>query len=611
MSGDYQELTTDLWKQLHTTRDDAQFIEVWMHLLARQAGQVSEAVLVMGEANTGPFQPVAFWPPQKNCGAPLANACEQALEMRLPVTRQGTSGGVLAVPIIQDMDLLGVVGLGFKQPNVPAQAKTWIQWGLGWLWNRDAEPAEEGSINSALNERLMRALNLMMSALEAEKAQDAYQITLTEAAVELGCDRVSLGFGDRGMVKFSALSHSADFSKKIDLVQDLEAAMNEAADQGLPVYYNKLKPSITEQEGTPMVVREHLALTQQHGNGVVLSVPFFVSESQYGVFLYEWSEQEIDATQHQLAMGLPPILGRVLLEKRESQRSIPRRLLKGLGRFFERLLGAGHVGMKLTFITMVALGMFFTLTTGMFRVAADAKLEGGTQRVVAAPFDGFVASAPARAGQYVKVDEVLATMDDREVRLEASRWASQQVQFMKQAQDAEAQHNSAQVRIALAQARQASAQRALAQEKLRRAQLTAPFAGLVVSGDLTQRLGSAVQKGETLFELAPLNSYRVVLQVEESDIAHVISGQIGQLILTALPNERFPIKIGLITPVAMAEEGTNRFRVEAELLDGVALVRPGMEGVGKIEVEERLLLWIWTRRFSDWLRLKAWTLLGI
>jgi hypothetical protein len=31
-----------------------------------------------------------------------------------------------------------------------------------------------------------------------------------------------------------------------------------------------------------------------------------------------------------------------------------------------------------------------------------------------------------------------------------------------------------------------------------------------------------------------------------------------------------------------------------------------MEGVAKIEVGERKLLWIWTRGLSDWIRLAIW-----
>ena len=55
------------------------------------------------------------------------------------------------------------------------------------------------------------------------------------------------------------------------------------------------------------------------------------------------------------------------------------------------------------------------------------------------------------------------------------------------------------------------------------------------------------------------------------------------------------------------EEGRNFFRVEAQM-DGVTeRLRPGMEGVGKVAVGERRLIWIWTHGLVDWLRLAFWT----
>ena len=45
------------------------------------------------------------------------------------------------------------------------------------------------------------------------------------------------------------------------------------------------------------------------------------------------------------------------------------------------------------------------------------------------------------------------------------------------------------------------------------------------------------------------------------------------------------------------------FRVEAEISAATGRLRPGMEGVGKVEVGDRRLIWIWTHRFVDWLRL--------
>jgi hypothetical protein len=72
----------------------------------------------------------------------------------------------------------------------------------------------------------------------------------------------------------------------------------------------------------------------------------------------------------------------------------------------------------------------------------------------------------------------------------------------------------------------------------------------------------------------------------------------------------FALKVRRITPVSVAEEGRNYFRVEAELQTDAGKapppMRPGMEGVGKVDAGERSLLWIWTHRFTDWLRLKSW-----
>jgi multidrug efflux pump subunit AcrA (membrane-fusion protein) len=138
--------------------------------------------------------------------------------------------------------------------------------------------------------------------------------------------------------------------------------------------------------------------------------------------------------------------------------------------------------------------------------------------------------------------------------------------------------------------------------------MVAPFDGLIVSGDLSQSLGSPVERGQVLFEVAPLEDYRVALQVDERDISHVVVGQRGELTVSSMPGERYGFTVTRITPVNSAKEGRNFFRVEAtlETKPGPRL-RPGMEGVGKIYVEERKLVWIWTHAFTDWVRLWIWS----
>jgi multidrug resistance efflux pump len=158
-----------------------------------------------------------------------------------------------------------------------------------------------------------------------------------------------------------------------------------------------------------------------------------------------------------------------------------------------------------------------------------------------------------------------------------------------------------------AQVNQAEAQLQLINEKLARSRISAPFDGIVVSGDLSQLLGTPVEQGKVLFEIAPLDAYRVILKVDERDITYLAVGQEGELVLSGIPGARQPFTVARITPVSTADEGRNYFRVEAKMAVVSERLRPGMEGVGKVAIGERRLIWIWTHKLIDWVRLAFWS----
>jgi hypothetical protein len=129
---------------------------------------------------------------------------------------------------------------------------------------------------------------------------------------------------------------------------------------------------------------------------------------------------------------------------------------------------------------------------------------------------------------------------------------------------------------------------------------------LVVSGDLTKSIGAAVRRGDVLFEVAPLSNYLVELHINESQIADVAIGQHGDLVVSALPDQAFPFVVDRITPVATAKEGSTFFTVEGRITAASERLRPGMEGIGKIDVDDRRLIWIWSRSILHWLQISAW-----
>ena len=117
-----------------------------------------------------------------------------------------------------------------------------------------------------------------------------------------------------------------------------------------------------------------------------------------------------------------------------------------------------------------------------------------------------------------------------------------------------------------------------------------------------------MERGQTLFEVAPLQGYRVIVEVDEKDIGWVAVNQRGELALPSVPGKLFPLTVTRTTPIATAKEGRNYFRVEAELEKTSERLRPGMEGVGKISCGRYRLIWIWTHDVIDWISLKIWSL---
>jgi multidrug resistance efflux pump len=308
----------------------------------------------------------------------------------------------------------------------------------------------------------------------------------------------------------------------------------------------------------------------------------------------------------ELCKTLGGLLGPILDLKRENERGLIRHAIGELHSGVQALFGPRHPGVKLIALVLAVIVGFFCVATGTFRVAAKTVVEGAVQRVAAAPFEGYILQSFVRAGDIVRAGQVLCRLDDRDLKLEQTRLLSEREQLVRKQRQALAAAERSNMTIIAAQIDQVDAMLTLVGDKLARATLVAPFDGVVVSGDLHDLLGTPVELGKVLFQIAPLDAYRVILQVEERDIAYVQVGQPGVLTLSGAPNQYMDFSVQQITPVSTAQEGRNYFRVEARLPDASEGVRPGMEGVGKIDAGERTLIWIWTHNLVNWVRLTIW-----
>jgi multidrug resistance efflux pump len=428
---------------------------------------------------------------------------------------------------------------------------------------------------------------------------------VNELARQLNCERVTIGFRDGQEMQVTAMSNTASLEERANLVRAVAAAMNEAFDQDKLV----VLPATDNDQG--VLIRAHEQLRAQFGADAICTMPFSHNGEVLGALTFERSRKRpFDTQTLTLAETVAAVVGPILQIKRDAHLPGHVRLRNAWRRQLAKLTGRGHLSLKTGVVAVAGLLLLLFFARGDFRIDAEAKLEGTVQRVVVAPFDGYISEAPARAGDIVERDQLLARLEDRDLKLEHAKWSGERAQLLKSQREALAKHERAEISILHARREQAEAELALAEEKLARTQLKAPLAGIVVSGDLSQSLGAPIERGEVLFEVAPLDAYRIMLEIDERDIAHVQPGQRGELALSGLPHQRHAFSVERILPVSTARDGGNYFRVEARLADPADSLRPGMAGVGKIDAGERRLIWIWTHGLTDWLRLAFWKWLG-
>jgi RND family efflux transporter MFP subunit len=600
------------WRQFAQHQSAEEFCSSWLLIQCHHIGGVSDGVVVLMKPGTSAFAPVAYYPESPKDRAHLAKVSERALQDGRGVVEpleqppEGGAGGPryqLAYPVRLDGVVRGVVGLDIAwRPDAQLHAAMRdLQWGSGWievLLRRHADPAEAERL------RLKLALDLVATLLEQSTVKESANAFATELAARLGCDRVTLGLLKGERVKLAAVSHSPQFEQRANLMRAVERAMEEAVDQGEAVVFPP------ELETRAVVARAHEALLQESGAGSAATFPLLHGERVVGALTLERpAGSRFDVPTLEICAAVASAAGPIIELKQQGETSLPGHAGRSAKDLWDKLFGPGHPGWKLTAVGVLALAAFLSFATGDFRVSANSTVEGVVQRAVTAPVNGFVKDAPLRAGDTVKQGQALGQLDDRDLRLERAKLLSQREQYITQYREAMGKRERAQAQIVSAQIAQSEAQLSLVEEQLARTSLVAPFDGIIVSGDLSQSLGSPVERGQVLFEVAPLDDFRVVLQVDERDIAYIVEGQRGELTVSSMPGQRVPFTVSRITPVNTAKEGRNFFRAEAavEPAAGTPRLRPGMEGVGKIDIEERKLVWIWTRSFIDWVRLWIWS----
>jgi multidrug resistance efflux pump len=442
----------------------------------------------------------------------------------------------------------------------------------------------------------------LMSAVNAETRFLASALALSNGiATRLTCDRVTLGWFQGGYVRLKAVSRTEKFNRQMVAAQLLEAAMDECLDQDEEIVWP------THAEGANVVMRDHEKFSRDQQVPHLCSVPLRVDGKAVAVLTCERAATPFTPHEVQQLRLFCDQAARRLADLHRRDRWFGARWAAWWKDFFAVIVGPKHTWAKIIslFVTVLLAVLFFVRVP--YRVEGNFVLKSDEAQVRTAPFDGYIEQALVRPGDAVKAGQNLIKLTTKELELEEAAAQAELGRFYREAEKARATNALAEMRVALALADQAKARLDLVRHRLNEASIKAPFDGVVVEGDLRERLGAPVKQGDALIKLARIDNLYVEAEVSESDVHDVLGKQRGEIAFLSQPKLTFPVRIAKVEPAAFPRNEGNVFLVRCEFENGVETWwRPGMSGLGKIDVEKRTLWWILTHRTVDFLRMKLW-----
>jgi hypothetical protein len=449
-------------------------------------------------------------------------------------------------------------------------------------------------------EKFATVLDLMVP-INAEKHFLAAGMALCNGlASSLKSDRVSLGWLVGGYVKLKAISRTESFDARMAAAQSLEAAMEECLDQDEEILW-------PAPEGSAIVTRDHEKFAKEQGTALVLSLPLRVDDKPVAVVLCERAAGAFTTTEIQQTRLLCDQAVRRLDDLRETDRWFGARWKSRLRKGLEKFLTPEHTFAKAIgiLVTLCLIALFVIHV--QYRVEGTFMLRSDEVSFLTAPFDGYIEEVSVKPGDHLARGGKLLSLDRSELVLEESAAKADLSRYQRESEKARAIKNLAEMKIADSLAEQARCKLELIRYRLDNAVIKSPFDGVVVEGDLRERIAAPVKQGDALYKVARTDALYAEAEVNERDIKQILNSSKAEVAFITQPKLKFPASVEVVQPAAVTKKDGNVFLVRLRFDQAPQpWWRPGMTGLCKISTQPRSLFWILTHRTVDFLRLKLW-----
>jgi len=253
-------------------------------------------------------------------------------------------------------------------------------------------------------------------------------------------------------------------------------------------------------------------------------------------------------------------------------------------------------------------------------VSSGLVLEPGASARVRAEVPGQVKTVYVKAGDTVKMGQLLAVLQNPEIAADADSLrhqlalASSQLRNGQDRSDFDSAANAVRDRSRLQQ------ELAVAEKRAASLEIRAPIDGVVATSDLDQKPGSFLAAGDEFVRIVDRSTMKARILVRDWDLQDVQQGAVVRVKVVPFPYRTYSGKVGRIYPASAADRPvtqtedlqrlgqqlTNYFAVDMEFANPDGTLTEGMTGTAKVSGKRASLAWQASRAMWRWAHSQAW-----
>lgn len=458
-------------------------------------------------------------------------------------------------------------------------------------------------LDPATGQGAVRILEIIEEVTSQERFKLAAMRFVDEVAYRYGAGRVSLGWMSGQTVKAVAVSGLERFDRSSDAIAEQESMFEECADQERTI-------ALPADSGrSDRVTQAHERAMGMRSLAAVATVPVMDGERFLGALTMEFTEAAPHPSAIDEVRAACDQTAKWLAAQEVRDRNLFRKGFHAVRHHASWWLGPRNTLVKLTAVILLIVTLACALIRINFTLDAPATLEADRVGFLSVPYDGFVETVVADAGDFVNAGDPLITINRDELLLrETAEFANLQ-RYRREVEKARSDRQLVDMRVAMSRAQQAEVELERIRYYLAQAELKSPLNGVIVEGNRSELEGAPVSKGELLMKVADPAGMFVRVKLSERDIDYVEEGSTGAIRLLTQPERAFPFVVERIIPAAQVDPAEGnvfivRGRFEGDV--GEAWWRPGMSGSVRIDAGKRSVFGVVFHRTWDAVRMWLW-----